>query len=521
LFNADSDASRELAENYASLRGVPGGQIIGLSFPLREKITRKEYGVAADAVRRILRDRPWGERIRCLVTFYDVPLKVAGPKPTEQQRGQALTLKELRLQAIDRLGKLVESLEADSGLHEEHAAREEHAAGEKPVDLEVLMKRYVRSRDLRIAQIEKLSGELRGKETQKAINTIELVEGREAVIPVIRAGLKEPTPAMREQLDTWSDQARQMERELAIAFDEGPMSPRCREVLKLVRTWRGLRGLCAWCDEQISWLEGRESNAAFDSELSLVLWDRYRLYRWQINPLNPQAKPQLRGIDYGKTLMVARIDAPTPAIAARMVEDAVATETDGLGGKFYIDARGLKGADLFTEYDRDLLDLYYLVKDHTDIPAVLDVKPEVFSAGSCPDAGLYCGWYSLSNYVPAFTFVRGAVGYHIASFELRSLRDTEKKYWCPGLLQGGMTATFGPTAEPYLHSFPKPSRFFGLLLTGELTLVECFYESKPLNSWQQALLGDPLYRPFAHRPKLSRAELETFLGGREKTGLGG
>jgi hypothetical protein len=121
----------------------------------------------------------------------------------------------------------------------------------------------------------------------------------------------------------------------------------------------------------------------------------------------------------------------------------------------------------------------------------------------CREAMLYCGWYSLRQFVDAFGFVRGAVGYHIASFEAISIKAPAERGWVKGLLDHGVAATLGPVAEPYLQSFPKPSRFFGLLLTGRFTLAECFAYTSDFNSWMMLLIGDPLYRPFAAKPRLS------------------
>jgi uncharacterized protein (TIGR03790 family) len=104
----------------------------------------------------------------------------------------------------------------------------------------------------------------------------------------------------------------------------------------------------------------------------------------------------------------------------------------------------------------------------------LDTKPEVFPEGSCPDAALYCGWYSLKKYVDAFTWVPGAVGYHVASFELNTLRDPKYTGWATSMLRHGITATLGAVDEPILASFPPPDRFFTLLLTGRFSLVECY-----------------------------------------------
>ena len=67
------------------------------------------------------------------------------------------------------------------------------------------------------------------------------------------------------------------------------------------------------------------------------------------------------------------------------------------------------------------------------------------------------------------------------------------------MLEDGVCATLGPVAEPYLVAFPRPNEFFSLLLEGDRTLVECFYDTKPFNSWMMTLIGDPLYRPYKVR----------------------
>ena len=33
------------------------------------------------------------------------------------------------------------------------------------------------------------------------------------------------------------------------------------------------------------------------------------------------------------------------------------------------------------------------------MPVHLDQHPELFQPGTCPQAALYCGWYSLAHYV--------------------------------------------------------------------------------------------------------------------------
>jgi uncharacterized protein (TIGR03790 family) len=131
------------------------------------------------------------------------------------------------------------------------------------------------------------------------------------------------------------------------------------------------------------------------------------------------------------------------------------------------------------------------------MPVVVNNEPELFKTGECPGAALYCGWYSLGQYVPAFTWQKGAVGYHIASSECSTLKRKDSQVWCKRMLEEGVAATLGPTSEPYVQAFPVPEIFFGLLLDGRLSLAECYALSKPFWSWQMVLIGDPLYRPFA------------------------
>jgi uncharacterized protein (TIGR03790 family) len=207
--------------------------------------------------------------------------------------------------------------------------------------------------------------------------------------------------------------------------------------------------------------------------------------------------------------MVARLDGPSVALVKRLVDTAVAVEKKGLRGKVYVDARGITfnpAADTghgYGGYDESLREMARLLRREAKLPVTLDDKPELFKVGSCPDCALYCGWYSLAKYVDCCKFVPGAVAYHIASSEAVSLRDPKCTLWCKCLLEKGVVATLGPVAEPYTIGFPKPAEFFGLLVTGKYTLVECYYKTLLLNSWMTVLVGDPLYNPFGKTPKLA------------------
>jgi uncharacterized protein (TIGR03790 family) len=213
---------------------------------------------------------------------------------------------------------------------------------------------------------------------------------------------------------------------------------------------------------EIDSINGKETNASVDSELSMVLFGAYDLFRWQANML----KNDVMGLSF-RTLMVSRLDGPDYRITKGLVDKAIETEKRGLKGIAYIDSRGIVKKDLYGHFDQSLRHLAMSTRLQTEIPVKEERTAKLFAPGSCPRTVIYCGWYSLREYVDAFDFVDGAIGYHISSFEAVNLRDPNSSQWCPCMLRDGITATLGAVAEPYLHSFPEPRAFFTELYKGK------------------------------------------------------
>ncbi len=244
---------------------------------------------------------------------------------------------------------------------------------------------------------------------------------------------------------------------------------------------------------EIDRIMGEETNASVDSELAMVLFGDYELYRWQPNRL----KYKMPYWDF-KSLMVCRLDGPGAKIAQGLIDKALSAEKTGLHGIAYIDSRGMANDKVPYSpgyYDQSLRDLALLTRFRTDMAVKQEQTEKLFELGSCPRAAIYCGWYSLKKYIDSFDFVDGAIGYHISSLEAVDLRDPNSSQWCPSMLKRGVTATLGATAEPYLYAFPEPKAFFLELFNG-CCLVEAYYNTNPFNSWQLVLIGDPLYTPF-------------------------
>ena len=253
--------------------------------------------------------------------------------------------------------------------------------------------------------------------------------------------------------------------------------------------------------------------AAVDSELALVREDHYPLEGWLSNKyfLGFRGK-EIKNMPQ-KVILVSRLDGPSEEIVRRIIDDSLNTENDGLHGKAYFDARWPDPGDKpaspsgkevtgYAFYDKAIHNAAHLVEKSQRMSVVLDSQEALFQPGQCPDAALYCGWYSLAHYVDAFTWVRGAVGYHIASAECSTLKNKRSQVWCKMMLEKGVAATLGPVAEPYIQAFPLPDLFFPLLVEGGLTLAECYALSNPYWSWQMVLIGDPLYRPFKNNKNI-------------------
>jgi uncharacterized protein (TIGR03790 family) len=246
---------------------------------------------------------------------------------------------------------------------------------------------------------------------------------------------------------------------------------------------------------EIDRILGKGTTASVDSELSMVRFEPYELYRWQPNQfyINNEYHP-----DLFLTVMVCRLDGPTPGIARGLVDKAIYAEKTGLHGFAYIDSRGIpddKIPSSYGNFDQKLRNLAVLLRFRTTFKVKEERTEKLFAPGACPQTAIYCGWHSLKKYVDSFDFVDGAIGYHVASFEAMDLRDANSTEWCPSMLVHGITATLGPVNEPYLHAFPNPEEFFLELIDGKC-LVEAFWRTQPCCSWQIVLIGDPFYTPF-------------------------
>ncbi|MGH7144365.1 MAG: TIGR03790 family protein [Planctomycetota bacterium] len=250
--------------------------------------------------------------------------------------------------------------------------------------------------------------------------------------------------------------------------------------------------------------------AAVDSELSLLFADPTDRERcgWTDNPAyRAWNTADLRTLG---VFVTGRIDGPTPAIAKGLVDKALAAEASGLQGKAYFDARkpAFNAGPLGYNEGERRMRFSSLLARNAGFDTTLDETDKLFAAGACPDCALYYGWYALTNFQDAFNAkpAVGALMIHLASGEGQIRFSKEKPPdspidggpWCLGFLRIGATGTCGPVQEPYLTAFPTEA-FFEALFRGR-TAGEAYQLSLQHTSWMMHYIGDPLYRPFLHRP---------------------
>jgi uncharacterized protein (TIGR03790 family) len=501
IYNAKSDSSLKVAEHYLRARAIPASHLVPITCDAQESVAENIYRLTiVPQIRRVLKERGLDTGVKCLVTTFDVPLTI-GPVaagPANQQVAARLQ-KQLNtvLADIAKSQNAYDEIARDAGA----AAASQPAAGalgEMVARLNVAVQRAV-------ARIQALPAAQRAAELQKLANIHERVAGLTGVLSLfhVRADAAD-SDAGRREMARLTDQLRDYERQYQDLKARDVPAAKSGMIDLRTRT-HGLIGAAQELEIQIGMLAPAESEACFDSELALLLASdqNYARGRWVLNPHNVELWPSIKRMtDVPRTLMVARLDGPTPAAAMDLVNRALKIEKTGLDGKIYLDARGLTGADAYSAFDAELRTAYAWLKENASMETVLDDKAELLEAKDCPDAALYCGWYSLHNYHESVQWVQGAVGYHVASLEMPTLHNPDDTGWVTQMLKRGVAGTLGATAEPYLSSFPKPSLFFPLLLTGEFTQGEVWEVTNPWVSWRVGFAGDPLYNPFKAKPRV-------------------
>jgi len=509
LANKNDPDSVAVAQHYAERRGVPAQHIIPLDLPIQETISREIYDhELVQPLRRALEDRRLAARIRVLVTTYGIPLRVTAPQPTDQQQLWIKDASARQERARNHLEKLEQSLQQLAPAEEPDATIPKKSPSPESAGSDTLLERVAKAIHAAASRLSRQQNRQQAENDSKALVRFSIQFGGMSLL------LQRLRPSQTADPERAQAELEHLRRQVASAdtmfriLRENPSDANRQRAYRLAEQVLGVQGVwnfAKWEKETYSYQEG---DASLDSELSLLWWDpgKHRIAGRTPNPLyyehSTAMNPPISLSEILPVLMVSRLDAPTPQLAMQMVDQAVKAEQDGLRGTVYLDARGMSPGPALSYgfYDQDIRDLAGLLRRLTPYEVVLENTERRFSQpGEASDVAVYVGWYRLRSYEDAFTFNPGAIGYHIASGEAVSIHDPGEPGWCKNALEHGITATLGPTAEPFLDAFPLPSEFIGLLLTGRYTLVEAYYLTTRYISWRMVLLGDPLYNPWRRK----------------------
>ncbi|MFM8582707.1 MAG: hypothetical protein ACKOFW_14530, partial [Planctomycetaceae bacterium] len=318
-----SDKGREsgqLARYYMQARGIPAENLLLLDVPAGEALSRDLWDRRVrPAIRKWLLSRDRTRPIRCLVTMYDVPLRIGGlPKEAPALRESEQFLESATQKCRAEVVATAEALERV--LNDEPQTLATPAADASPADLGKYLDGPLQRALVRIQ--ERARSEPNSPAVPSAMRRLELLH-------MTAAGLSGSLRQLESQAPAGAPQ--QAERARLMAHRQGELQglklgvtalsfqpesvTREMQLLELITRADGLLVALSWATQQLEVVRKNETQASFDSELALVLWPDHGLVRWLPNPLHwstarlPAARPD--------TLMVARLDGPTPEIVRR------------------------------------------------------------------------------------------------------------------------------------------------------------------------------------------------------------
>lgn len=543
IVNGRSLESQKVGKYYMQARGIPQDNLIIITVEPKENIGERYYrSQIVEPIRKALVERKLDRTVTCLATTYDVPLKIERQAPTPTEDLEINALRKAMVEGIQNLQKLEEQysqLAPPPPATTEAATQSAAATREAPTTNTNMASAAKTELPTLPKVIETLQSAM--QKAGQRLGTVEPAERNAAVATFLNlqqdAGglmasvatlkvllnqqqqqlqrdpfnesIKATIESTRQTIDQFQQQIRQNDTRINELAKQKPSIAGRRETQNLRKTNTGLVGMLRQVELDLTELQHDQSDANMESELMMLWEDDYTKARWEINPYCLPVYASIRDKSQLPRLMMAtRLDGISGDAVIRMIDNTLNVEKAGLEGTAYFDARGLNGTDAYSQYDSDIRAAAKYMKDNTHMNVVLNDQAALFDAKDAPNAALYCGWYSVHNYQNTVQWLTGCVGYHIASFEMVSLHTPGEKGWVPNMLANDVCGTLGPVEEPYLTSFPRPSLFFPLLVSGKFTQAEVYFVTVPWISWRVGYVGDPLYNPFKNKPQLTTAQLQ-------------
>lgn len=511
IINGNNPNSWMIAKYYAKERHIPLFNLIALDLPHNNtQIPVEIYDVRiSSAIRQILRERHLNKSIRCLVTTWGIPLRVAGSAPLHeatveltQIRQGILNESRLLEQGVTELNNL--SVSGSTSVNLTNPIVSAPVGNiDNPTKIGTLaLQRFQQALNIAIHRISLKSEHRRESYLTRLLPILDTYVGPMGVTAMVHV-YGSSTAAQKEhnELSSMKQQIKKYIPGLVYLNQRRDIAEN-RIKLRLLRfKLYGVVGLTEQLLSDMVYLQQQPSSTAVDNDLMTLWYQSDAGLGMESNPVYlPNWNRTLAKTEIKMPLIVSRLDGTSPQMVMHMIRTSVKIQKTGLRGIAYFDARGLHGQDAYSQFDQVLRQTALFIRKNTAMPVVLEDTPAFLQAKNSPREAIYCGWYSLEHYLDSCQWLPGSVAFHVASFELLSLHNPHYTGWCPNLLKHGVCGTLGAVAEPYLTAFPPPSLFFPLLLSGRFTQGEVYEATCPLVDWRIAYVGDPLYNPFKHNP---------------------
>ncbi|HUO08112.1 MAG TPA: TIGR03790 family protein [Phycisphaerae bacterium] len=517
ICNTRNDQSVPVAEYYLHARGIPHENLIDLNCSPLQRIPEIDYRtLVVPEIRKAIKERNLDGKIKCLVTVCGCPLIIDSAQLDSITHQEIEADKKQFADVLTKLNAAVTEYETLAGGTPASQPESQPATNAAPnhadeqLEFHAVLQRLNAAGTAAATRLSALSTNDRPAAIEELLKLQMKVAGINGCLAIFRVSDDTPNASLAyARRDAWQAELNSLDVRLQELAKQKLTHKTRQELIDLQARARGLIGQANQIESTISDLTPEETESAFDNELSLVFADQdYPRYRWIVNADSLDLYQTLKKFpQFPRPIMVSRIDGASIDQVTHMIDTTLKVERTGLEGKIYLDARGLHGTDGYAAFDADIRRAADWLTSNADINVVLDDNPALLEARNCPNAALYCGWYSLHHYVDSCQWLPGAVGYHVASLEMPTLHDPNDTGWVPNLLKRGFCGTLGAVSEPYLTAFPKPSQFFPLLLSGQFTQGEVWQVTMPLASWRIAYVGDPLYNPYKVHP---RVKVETL-----------
>lgn len=217
-----------------------------------------------------------------------------------------------------------------------------------------------------------------------------------------------------------------------------------------------------------------------------------------------QALPPHIDVSTSKVLIVSRIDAPTAALAAALVDKAIAGES-GIKGAGWFDYNSVAGwaggggATFTAAYNYCGMIMPVQVcnlNDQVKTGGMIGDPTNTVYHSAPMTAWAWGGYnpYDDGSQAKAYTFVPGAVAASMNSNSAVTIRRPTPGAFTYWFLLNGATATWGAVNEPYSPYYTRGDMLLWRLWKGYTFGEACISATQQLN-WMVTCVGDPLYRP--------------------------